>query len=405
MSKFSAVPLAQPIEVFELTRSYNEDNFINKVNLGVGAYRDEHCEPWVLPVVRQAEQALANDDSLNKEYLPCLGIDAFSKAATLQLLGNDCQALRENRAFGIQSLSGTGCLRVGAEFLHSQLGCSVFYFSNPTWGNHKLIFKNAGFTDAREYRYWSQSSRRLDFKGLLEDLNNAPENSVIILHAVAHNPTGCDPTEEQWMEIANVMEARKLFCFFDCAYQGFASGDLDKDAWAVRYFVSRGFEMVVAQSFAKNFGLYNERIGNLTVVVKDPAFIPHIKSQFTLVIRGMYSNPPSHGARIIAYILNNPDLYEQWKLAVKTMADRIILMRKELRGALERFQAPGSWDHITTQIGMFSYTGLNEAQSEYMVKKHHIYMLKSGRISMAGLTLKNIEYVASAIVDSLTNAN
>ncbi|XP_044751148.1 aspartate aminotransferase, cytoplasmic [Coccinella septempunctata] len=405
MSRFSSVQLAQPIEVFELIRAFNEDTYSNKVNLGVGAYRTENCEPWVLPVVRIAEKALANDDSLNKEYLPILGLESFSKAATLMLLGEESKALRENRAFGVQCLSGTGCLRVGAEFLHSQLGCTVFYYSKPTWGNHKLIFKNSGFTEAREYRYWSESSRGLDIEGMLEDLDKAPENSVIILHAVAHNPTGCDPTQEQWARIADVMEARKLFCFFDCAYQGFASGDLDKDAWAVRYFISRGIEMLVAQSFAKNFGLYNERIGNLTVVVKDNSLIPNLKSQFTVLIRGMYSNPPSHGARIIAYILNNPDLYEQWKQSVKTMADRIIQMRKELRGAIERMNAPGKWDHITSQIGMFSYTGLNEAQSEYMVKKHHVYMLKSGRISMAGLTTRNVEYVAQSIVDSLAHAN
>ncbi|KAL3280845.1 hypothetical protein HHI36_004074 [Cryptolaemus montrouzieri] len=402
MSKFNSVSLGPPIEVFELNRAYNEDTFKNKVNLGVGAYRTENGEPWVLPVVRQAEKALANDESLNKEYLPVLGLEAFTKAASLLLLGANSSAIKENRVFGIQSLSGTGCLKIGAEFLHSQLGCSVVYYPKPTWENHKLLFRNTGYTELREYRYWSDKNRGLDIKGFLEDLNQAPENAVIILHAVAHNPTGCDPTEEEWAQIADVMEARKLFCFFDCAYQGFSSGDIDKDAKAVRYFESRGFEMFIAQSFAKNFGLYNERVGNLTVVVKDNALIPHLKSQFTLNIRGMYSNPPSHGARIIAYILNNVDLCEQWKNNVKTMADRLIQMRKELRGALERLRAPGNWEHITNQIGMFSYTGLDEAQSEYMVKKHHIYMLKSGRMSMAGLTSKNVEYVASAVVDTLT---
>lgn len=402
MSMFSQVPLAAPIEVFELTRRFNEDTFKDKVNLGVGAYRDQDSQPWVLPVVRLAEKALAQDDSLNKEYLPALGLEAFSKAVTKMLLGKDNNV--ENRAFGIQSLSGTGCLRVCAEFLKSQLGRNIFYYSNPTWGNHKLIFKNAGFTEGREYRYWSESERGLDIKGFLEDLQNAPKHSVIILHACAHNPTGCDPTQEQWKQIADIMEKNELFPFFDSAYQGFASGDLDKDAWAVRYFVSRGFELFCAQSFAKNFGLYSERIGNITVVVKDEQYIPHIKSQFTLIVRGNYSNPPSHGARMIAYILNNPDLYEQWKANLKVMADKIFLMRKELKGALDRLKTPGDWSHITSQIGMFSYTGLNQAQSEYLINKYHIYLLRSGRISMAGLTLKNVEYVANAINDAVLNA-
>ncbi|RZC38248.1 Aminotran 1 2 domain containing protein [Asbolus verrucosus] len=300
-------------------------------------------------------------------------------------------------------LSGTGSLRVGAEFLARILGYKVFYFSKPTWENHKLVFTNAGFTTPKEYRYWSEEKRGLDFDGFIEDLNNAAENSVIILHSCAHNPTGCDPTQEQWAKIADVIEQRRLFPFFDSAYQGFASGDLEKDAWTVRYFVSRGFELLCAQSFAKNFGLYNERVGNLTFVVKDPQFIPQVKSQVTLIVRGMYSNPPSHGARIVTHVLNDPALYEQWKGCIKTMSARIIEMRKQLRAALERLQTPGDWSHITTQIGMFSYTGLNERQSEHMIKQHHVYMLRSGRISMCGVTPSNVEYVAKAINETVTN--
>ncbi|XP_025832027.1 aspartate aminotransferase, cytoplasmic [Agrilus planipennis] len=321
------------------------------------------------------------------------------------LLGENNPVLTENRTFGIQCLSGTGALRVGAEFLANNLGYSTFYYSKPTWENHRLVFLNAGFKEPKEYRYWDEQKRGLDIDGLLEDLRNAPENSVIILHACAHNPTGCDPTQEQWTKIADVMEERKLFPFFDSAYQGFASGDLDKDAWSVRYFISRGFELFCAQSFAKNFGLYNERVGNLACVLKSPESVAPVKSQITWTIRGMYSNPPNHGARIVAYVLSNPKLYEEWRDNIRAMSSRIIEMRKALRSTLETLVTPGNWEHITTQIGMFSYTGLNANQSEHMVKKYHIYMLRSGRISMCGLTSSNVEYVANAIKETLNDVN
>ncbi|KYB27212.1 aspartate aminotransferase, cytoplasmic isoform X1 [Tribolium castaneum] len=405
MSRFAKVEQGPPIEVFALNQQFAADTSPNKVSLGVGAYRTNEGQPWVLPVVREAEKILAADEKLNKEYLPVLGLDTFSSAATQMLLGADSPALKENRAFGVQCLSGTGCLRVGAEFLARTVGYKTFYVSIPTWENHKLVFTNAGFNDIKEYRYWSSESRGLDLKGFLEDLNKAPENSVIILHSCAHNPTGCDPTQEQWAQIADVMEKRKLFPFFDSAYQGFASGDLEKDAWTVRYFVSRGFELLCAQSFAKNFGLYNERVGNLTFVTKTTDVIPKVKSQVTLLVRGMYSNPPSHGARIVAHVLSDPKLFEQWKGCIRTMATRIIEMRKALRAALEKLNTPGDWSHITAQIGMFSYTGLTEKQSLHMVEKHHIYMLKSGRISMCGVTPGNVDYVAKAIYETVTNCH
>lgn len=403
MSWFNEVELGPPVEVFALTKAFNDDTFDKKVNLGVGAYRTAEGKPWVLPVVRIAEKALANDESLNKEYLPILGLEAFSSAATTMLLGQDAEVVRDNKAFGIQSLSGTGALRVGAEFLARVLGKKIFYYSEPTWENHKLLFKNAGFVEGRAYRYWDNATRGFDFGGMMEDLRNAPEDSVIILHACAHNPTGTDPTLEQWTEIAEIMKERKLFPFFDCAYQGFASGNLVNDAAVVRKFAAEGFEFFCAQSFAKNFGLYNERVGNLTVVVNNADLVPAVKSQLTLIVRGMYSNPPSHGARIVAYVLNNPDLYNQWQDHITTMSSRIIDMRNQLRNALEELQTPGDWSHLTKHIGMFSYTGLNEIQSEHMVKKHHVYMLRSGRISMCGLNSTNVHYVAKAIYETVTS--
>jgi len=404
-SMFGNISAAPPVEVFKLSADYQADQSPNKVSLGVGAYRDDQGKPWILPVVKKAETQLAKDieeEKINHEYLPVLGYGTYSEAAVQLILGSDSYAVNNGLSFGIQCLSGTGALRVGAEFLKQQLHSSVVLLSDPTWGNHNLIFKLAGFADIRKYRYWGKENRNLNFAGMMEDLKAAPERAVVILHGCAHNPTGIDPTKAQWEEIANVVEERKLIPFFDCAYQGFASGDLDADAWAVRYFVNeRKMEIFCSQSFSKNFGLYNERAGNLTVVVKNPSVVANTKSQLTLVVRGMYSNPPAHGARVVEKVLNSDSLFAEWKNNIKTMAGRIIAMRKELRDKLESLGTPGSWNHITDQIGMFSFTGLSPEMCEFLLKEKHIYLLKNGRISMCGVTPGNLDYLADSINEAV----
>jgi len=405
MSVFDTVSAAPPIEVFQLGRDFQADTNPDKVSLGVGAYRTAEGKPWILPVVKKAERILAEkieEESINHEYLPVLGLDSFSKAATAMLLGEDSPALTEGRAFGVQSLSGTGALRNGAEFLKRILGATTVYYSDPTWGNHGLIFKNSGFTELRKYRYWDKDAKAIAWDGMVEDLNNAPAKSVVILHACAHNPTGVDMSKEQWAKVADICHERDLFPFFDCAYQGFASGCLDTDAWAVRYFVSRGFELFCSQSFSKNFGLYNERAGNLTVVMKEQNNMVNFKSQLTLIIRAMYSNPPAHGVRIVDTVLSNPDLYQEWRECIRVMSSRIIEVRAGLRKRLEDLGTPGDWSHITTQIGMFSYTGLTEEMCLFLQKEKSLYLLKSGRISLCGVTPGNIDYVAKAIHEAVT---
>merc|ERR1719450_1822718 len=311
-------------------------------------------------------------------------------------------ALAENRAFGVQCLSGTGALRNGAEFLKRIMGCDTVYISAPSWGNHNLLFKYTGYSQIKTYRYWDGDNKCLDFDGLCQDLEGAPAKAVIILHACAHNPTGMDMTKEQWEKVANICRKNELFPFFDCAYQGFASGCLDTDAWSVRYFVSQGFELFCSQSYSKNFGLYNERAGNLTVVMKDQSNVVNFKSQMTLIIRAMYSNPPAHGVRIVDTVLNDPDLYQEWRECIRIMSSRIINIRAELRKRIEDLRTPGDWSHLTSQIGMFSYTGLNEEQCVFLQKEKHLYLLKSGRISMCGVTPGNVDYVAKAIHEAVS---
>jgi len=405
MSLFSNVEGAPPIEVFKLTRDFQADTHPQKVSLGVGAYRTEEGKPWILPVVKKAEQKLAENiaaETINHEYLPVLGMESFATTATKLVLGSESKAFKEGRAFGVQSLSGTGALRNGGDFLAMQLGRTICYVSDPTWGNHNMVFKNAGFKEVRKYRYWNKDTKALNIDGMLEDLSNAPENSVIILHACAHNPTGVDATKDEWIKIADIVESKKLFPFFDCAYQGFASGDLDNDAWSVRYFADeRNMELFCSQSFSKNFGLYNERAGNLTIVVADPSTIPNVKSQITLNIRANYSNPPAHGVRIVDLVLNDENLFAEWRGNIKTMANRIIDMRSGLRERLEKLGTPGQWNHITDQIGMFSFTGINPDACSYLSNEKHIYLLKNGRISIAGLTPSNIDYVAESIDEAV----
>lgn len=258
----------------------------------------------------------------------------------------------------------------------------------------------AGLNQA-EYRYWDVNTRGLDFNGMMEDLRAAPNGSVILLHACAHNPTGVDPTEEQWRHICQVMKQKGHLAFFDSAYQGYASGSLEKDAFAVRLFMNEGLEMVISQSFSKNLGLYGERVGCASVLCKTAEGRKACDTQLRAIIRPMYSNPPKHGCYIAKKVLGTPQKFEAWCGELNVMSGRILDMRAQLRASLERQGAPGTWNHITDQIGMFSYTGLTPAQVEYIEKTHHVYMLSSGRISMAGVSSAKVDYIAAAMVDAL----
>ena len=280
------------------------------------------------------------------------------------------------------------------------------YLSSPTWANHNQIFTNVHLP-IKNYPYFSAKTKMLDCDGLLGALKSAEQGSIILLHACAHNPTGVDPTEDQWKQIAEVMRERKLFPFFDCAYQGFASGNLAQDNFAIRYFIDQGFELIIAQSFAKNFGLYGERAGAFHFVAAPGSnsqdVAKRVSSQLAILQRSEISNPPAYGARIASIILNDKQLFSEWEKDLRTMSGRIIDMRKALQSALDKLKTPGTWDHITSQIGMFSFTGISEKQVLEIRSKWHVYMTKNGRISMAGLNTGNVEYVARALDDVVRN--
>lgn len=279
-------------------------------------------------------------------------------------------------------------------------GNKTIYLPNPTWGAHPAIAAKAPLKVER-YRYLDPKTLTLDFAGMKEDLEKAPEGSIILLHACAQNPTGIDPTKEQWKAIETLVKSKKHLAFFDMAYQGFASGDVDGDAFALRYFVSQGHQIMLCQSFAKNLGLYGERAGTFSMVCSSTQERDRVLSQLKRIIRPLYSSPPLHPAQLVATILGNPQLKQQWLGEVKKMADRIIAMRERLFNILTELQTTGNWDHIKSQIGMFSFTGLTPEQVDDLAKYAHIYMTRDGRISMAGLNEHNIQYFAQSMSDAI----
>uniref|UniRef100_A0A8C6D2B5 Aspartate aminotransferase n=1 Tax=Moschus moschiferus TaxID=68415 RepID=A0A8C6D2B5_MOSMO len=352
-SWWAHVEMGPPDPILGVTEAFKRDTNSKKMNLGVGAYRDDNGKPYVLPSVRK--------------YVT------------------------------VQTISGTGALRIGASFLQRFFKFSRDVFlPKPTWGNHTPVFRDAGM-QLQSYRYYDPKTCGFDFTGAIEDISKIPAQSVILLHACAHNPTGVDPRPEQWKEMATVVKKNNLFAFFDMAYQGFASGDGNKDAWAVRHFIEQGINVCLCQSYAKNMGLYGERVGAFTVVCKDAEEAKRVESQLKILIRPMYSNPPINGARIASTILTSPDLRKQWLQEVKGMADRIISMRTQLVSNLKKEGSSHNWQHITDQIGMFCYTGLKPEQVERLTKEFSIYMTKDGRISVAGVTSGNVGYLAHAI--------
>ena len=395
-STWSNVEMGPPDAILGVTEAFKKDTNPKKINLGVGAYRDDQGKPFILQCVKTAEKQMM-EENVDHEYAPISGTPTFCKASAELAFGADSQVVKDGRNVTVQGVSGTGSLRLGGAFFSKWYGKSkVFYIPTPTWGNHTPIFKHSGL-DVKSYRYYEPKTCGFDFNGALEDISKIPEGGVVVLHACAHNPTGVDPRPEQWKEISSVMKQKKLYPFFDMAYQGFASGDINKDAFAVRQFLDDGHEVALCQSYAKNMGLYGERAGAFTLVCPSKEEADRVMSQMKIVIRAMYSSPPIHGARIVDRVLNTPELRNVWLGEVKGMADRIISMRQKLQDGLAREGSSHNWQHITDQIGMFCFTGLKPDQVEKLTKEFSIYLTKDGRISVAGVTSGNVDYLAHAM--------
>lgn len=394
-SLFAHVEQAPPDPILGLTQAFKDDTHEMKLNLGVGAYRTDEQEPYVLSVVKKTE-AILLEKNLDKEYLPIDGFPKFVQAASVLVFGSESPAIQQDRVAAVQSIGGTGALRIGADFLRAYVPGTTIYIPFPTWGNHKQIFTYAQLP-FKDYRYYNSATKRLDINGLLEDIRSAPRGSIFLLHACAHNPTGVDPTIDQWDSIEKALKAAGHIPFFDFAYQGFASGSMEHDAYVIRLFVERGWECFVAQSYSKNLGFYSERLGTLQVVTKSSEVATRVKSQLKKIIRANYSNPPSHGARVAAHIMTTPVLFAEWEEEVRLMSRRLSAMRQQLYQTLIDNHTPGDWSHIQTQIGMFSYLGLTPDQVRILTEQHHLYLTSDARVSVAGLSERTVSYLADAI--------
>ncbi|KAJ5729470.1 Aspartate aminotransferase [Penicillium malachiteum] len=382
---------------YALKEDFSADPAPKKVILGSGIYRDGNGMPWVLPTVKEAEEIVdSQGDPGRYDYLQIAGYAPFYTAARDLLFGS--LDTKVESIVSVQTVSGTGANSLGARFLSESLKPSAVWLSNPSWVNHANIWSLVG-VEVKYYPYWNAEKRCLDFENMIGTLeSHTKPGDVIVLHGCAHNPTGVDPTKDQWKTIADICQRHGLFPFFDNAYQGFASGDLDEDAWALRHFAGREtMELAAAQSFSKNMGLYGERVGALHILTASPDAASKVKGNVLRIQRGQVSQPPRRGAALATTILANGKLFQKWLLDLREMSSRIKDMRKALHEELGALGTPGNWEHILTQIGMFSYTGLSPAQVENLRAESHVYILTSGRISVPGLNHGNVKYVAAAI--------
>ncbi|KAM9912741.1 hypothetical protein OXX69_002264 [Metschnikowia pulcherrima] len=405
MSKFfTEVKELPPDPLFGLKARYSADTRADKVDLGIGAYRDNNGKPWILPAVEKAERKLISSENYNHEYLSISGYEPFLVEAAKVILGADSKAIKESRVVSQQSLSGTGALHLAGSFLKQfYAGNPTIYLSKPTWANHNQIFTSLGL-EVATYPYWDAENKKLNIDGFVKAIQSAPKGSIFLLHACAHNPTGLDPTSSEWTQILQAIAENNHLPLFDSAYQGFASGNLDKDAAPIRNALSSGVissPVLICQSFAKNVGMYGERVGALHVVLPEEgettqALKRAVKSQLNKLTRSEISNPPAYGAKVVATILTDDSLRAQWEQDLVTMSSRIIKMRNELKAKLVALGTPGTWDHITSQSGMFSFTGLSPEMVERLEKVHGVYLVSSGRASVAGLNDGNVDKVAKA---------
>lgn len=391
-SPFAAIELAPRDPILGLNEAFNADPRGDKVNLGVGVYFDDSGKIPLLGCVKTAEaERLAAAPP--RGYQPIEGLAAYNRAVQELLFGAASPLLAEGRVVTVQALGGTGALKIGADFMFRQSNARTLHISNPSWENHRALFEAAGFA-VRDYPYYDPATRGVDFTALAAYLNDLPAGDVVLLHACCHNPTGADLEAGQWAEIVRICAARGLMPFLDMAYQGFAEG-IDADAGAVRLFTAAGMPFLIASSFSKSFSLYGERVGALSLVTASRDEAARVLSQVKRVIRTNYSNPPTHGAAVVATVLSRPELRRQWDDELATMRLRIRAMREGLVRAL----GTGGLDYgfINHQRGMFSYTGLSAAQVERLRGEFGIYAVATGRICLAALNSHNLDTVASAI--------
>ncbi|MBO8133396.1 MULTISPECIES: amino acid aminotransferase [Dickeya] len=390
--KISAAP-ADPI--LGLADLFRADERPHKINLGIGVYKDETGKTPVLTSVKKAEQLLLETET-TKNYLSIDGIPEFARCTQELLFSKQSEIIANKRARTAQTPGGTGGLRVAADFIANQTSAKRIWVSNPSWPNHKNIFTAVGL-EVCDYTYYDAVNHALDFDGMLTSLNAAQAGDVVLFHGCCHNPTGIDPTQAQWAQLADLALEKGWLPLFDFAYQGFARG-LDEDAEGLRIFAAKHKELIVASSYSKNFGLYNERVGACTIVAADTATVDTAFSQVKAAIRANYSNPPSHGAAVVATVLSNESLRNIWEQELTAMRERIQRMRHLFVSTLQEKGANQDFSFIINQNGMFSFSGLSKDQVLRLRNEFGIYAVNSGRINVAGMTPENMAPLCEAIV-------
>ena len=394
MSLFSAVEMAPRDPILGLNEQFAADTNPAKVNLGVGVYFDDNGKLPLLQCVQAAEKAMM-DKPTARGYLPIDGIAAYDNAVKALVFGADSDVVKSGRVATVQGIGGTGGLKIGADFLKKVSPDAKVLISDPSWENHRAIFTNAGF-EVGSYRYYDAATRSVDFDGMLADLQAAAPGTIAVLHACCHNPTGYDITPAQWDKVIEVVKAKGLVAFLDMAYQGFGHG-IAEDGAVIGKFVAAGLNIFVSTSFSKSFSLYGERVGALSVVANDKDEAARVLSQLKIVIRTNYSNPPTHGGAVVAAVLNDPALRALWEKELGEMRVRIKAMRQKLVDGLKAAGVKQDMGFITTQIGMFSYSGLSKDQMVRLRSEFGVYGTDTGRMCVAALNSKNIDYVCQSI--------
>ncbi|MCG5073617.1 amino acid aminotransferase [Paraburkholderia tagetis] len=380
--------------ILSLNENFQKDPRQNKVNLSIGIYFDDDGRLPVMEAVHEAEAAILAEPG-PKPYLPMAGFAQYRDAVQALVFGAQCPSRAANRIATVQTLGGSGALKVGADFIKRYFPQSQVWVSDPTWENHRFIFERAGFV-VNTYPYYDEATGGLKFEAMLSAIDALPAKSVVLLHACCHNPTGVDLDESQWAQLIDVLEKRDLLPFVDMAYQGFGAG-LDADAFAVRELGRRGVPALVANSFSKNFSLYGERCGGLHVICEDAAATDRVLGQLTGSVRSNYSNPPTHGAKIVTRVLTNPELKQSWETELAAMCERIARMRQAIHDGLSAHVSGEALSRYVKQRGMFTYTGLSADQVERLKEEFGVYILRSGRMCVAGLNEKNVSIVVDAV--------
>ncbi len=394
MSLFSAVEMAPRDPILGLNEQFNADPNPKKVNLGVGVYFDDNGKLPLLQCVQAAEKSMMEKPTA-RGYLPIDGIVAYDNAVKALVFGADSEPVTSGRVATVQAIGGTGGLKVGADFLKRVSPDAKVLISDPSWENHRALFTNAGF-EVDTYAYYDAASRGVNFEGFLASLNAAASGTIIVLHACCHNPTGYDITAAQWDQVIAVIKAKGLTPFLDMAYQGFGYG-ITADGAVIQKFVAAGLNFFVSTSFSKSFSLYGERVGGLSVLCKDKEETGRVLSQLKIVIRTNYSNPPTHGGAVVAAVLGNPELRALWEQELGEMRVRIKAMRQKLVDGLKAAGVKQDMSFITSQIGMFSYSGLTKDQMVRLRNEFGVYGTDTGRMCVAALNSKNIDYVCASI--------